>query len=212
MGPERTVRVILVSQDTSFVNYITTCLAEIKQVTLVRCGKSADEAIHIYHKVLPDVLIIDLHFSGKSACFAIYKIIRQYKNFSIIVAAESFPYFYLKKLARLGVLGYISKKSTPAEIARAIDIILQKKPYFAKDIVSSVFNAKEKEESVLFRLTKGEFEIAYMVLQKKSRGDIAQELNILPNSVTDRKRILYKKIGITNDDELLILAKNENLI
>jgi len=206
------IKIILNSQDVDYLQQLISCLRGNKDIQVLRCGKSADEAIHIYHKLMPDVLLIDLHYSGKSGFFAIHKIIKQNKNINIVVSATVLPYFYLKKLARLGVLGFITKQSKPFEVMQAIASTMQKKPYFSPEIVSSVFNSHADEKSAFCTLTKGEFEIAYMVLQNMNNFAIAQELKILPSSVSDRKRILYKKLGIVTDADLVDLACKDKLI
>jgi two-component system, NarL family, invasion response regulator UvrY len=117
----------------------------------------------------------------------------------------------VRHVARLDVDGIIPSDVDYDEFLRSINTLVFKKlKYISPSLIASLTDAPP--ESPFMRLSKKELDVALIATNGKRNVDIAAELNISPKTVNTYKSRIFKKLGITNDMQLLrLVLENKSL-
>jgi two-component system, NarL family, invasion response regulator UvrY len=115
----------------------------------------------------------------------------------------------VRHVASLDVDGIIPSNVDYDEFLTSIDTLVFKKlKYISPSLIASLTNAPG--ESPFTHLSKKELDVALIATNGKRNVDIAAELNISPKTVNTYKSRIFKKLGITNDMQLLRLVLENN--
>ena len=117
----------------------------------------------------------------------------------------------VRHVITLDVDGIIPSDVDYAEFLTAINTLVFKKlKYISPSLIASLTDATP--ESPFTSLSKKELDVALIATNGKRNVDIAAELNISPKTVNTYKSRIFKKLGITNDMQLLrLVLENRSL-
>ena len=98
-----------------------------------------------------------------------------------------------------GAEGFVLKTASEKELFYAIDIILGGETYVQQTLVAPLFTYK----TIFEGLTKQEQVVLKKIIERKSRLQIANEMNITERSVDNYLSRIYIKTGCKNHEELI---------
>jgi DNA-binding NarL/FixJ family response regulator len=120
-----------------------------------------------------------------------------------------------QKAITMGADGYIEKKAPIVELVKAITTVMEdEEMYFKKELLYNIaFGGKQNRtlHNPFDLLSKQEFAIAVLLLQSKTRKEIATELNIRENTVSMHKASILEKLKINGVLALRELARYHNI-
>ena len=153
-----------------------------------------------------DILLLDIGLPGKSGLEGIPLILEQQPAIDIIMLTTYDEEDIILKALCLGAVGYISKKTSLADIVEAIKIVNNGGSYMSPMIAREIFNhfgkglIKSKEPSIL---TPRQLDILQKLVDGKTYPVIANELGISTETVKTHIKKLYKVLHVQNKAEAI---------
>jgi DNA-binding NarL/FixJ family response regulator len=105
---------------------------------------------------------------------------------------------FFQNALRVGVKGYLLKESSEKEIIDCIKSVAQGRAYVNPSLTHYLINAQQNSEtSLLDGLTKHEVNILKLIARQKTSPEIASMLFISPKTVSNHRRNIGKKLGLS---------------
>jgi len=108
---------------------------------------------------------------------------------------------YTYAYIQIGVNAVISKKTLPVEIIKAYNAAVSSSRFVSAELYQMVLSDISNAGAIL---TKKEHIVTAMILKNKSRADIAAFLGVNQQSISNYKRKIFAKLGVTNVRDLNI--------
>ena len=148
---------------------------------------------------LPDILILDL-FLGKESGLELLREIRvKFPSIKILVYSMYAKPGILSLALEAGAHGFVEKSAPETILLCAINDILSGQTFVQQNLVSPLITYK----TMLDGLTKQEQKILKKLLERKTKAQIAEELNIVPRSVDNYLSRIFEKTGTKGHEELI---------
>ncbi len=159
-----------------------------------------------------DVVVLDVMMPKLNGIEAAKEIVEQYPKVKILIISMSNEKNYIVNLMDIGVSGYILKNKSKENLIHAIHQVYSGKPYFGLDILSAASAKREAVDQPTEPLTKREKEVLCKIGEGFTTKEIANQLNIGPNTVNTYRRNLLLKLNKPNDKHLVRYAIKNGFI
>lgn len=193
-------KILLVDDHQVILDSLSLFLKSIGNIEVVGAVNDSRKVLEFIENEAVDLIISDLHmpyFSGIDLCLKIKNSFPQIKVM-LLTMAEDAP--HIREALQAGVCGYVSKKSTKAELEVAIQKIMAGKKYYSDSIIDELAHAPDdngnnhKPEQIE-KLTSREIEILKLITMEYSTGQIADKLCISVPTVESHRSNLMKKLN-----------------
>lgn len=178
-------------------------------------GEAADghEVLEHVRKGGWDVLVLDMNMPGPSGIDLIKRIKAHKPEAKVLVLSMHGEDQFALRTLRAGASGYLTKGSAPDVIASAICRIAAGgrhiSPTLAETLAFELDPFREKAPHEL--LSEREAQVLRMLASGKSVADIAEQLCLSANTISTHKHRLMRKLGVSNNAELLRYALQAGL-
>lgn len=207
---------ILIADDHNIIRYGTSMLLQ-EYIPQARIGQCADfdSLIAILKQETIDLLICDIKMPGSNN-FKIVDVIRFYNpNIRILIFSAMKEINYAMRYLSAGANGYLQKDREEMELVLAVRTIMEKGRYISQSLsaylMNNVLSGKKAEiGNPLSLLSDRELEIANLLLQGHTLGEISDMLHIQPSTVSTYKSRLYEKLKVTQLTELMHIFSQHN--
>jgi DNA-binding NarL/FixJ family response regulator len=184
------------------------CDYEIKEVN------TAEEACSVYNEFKPDAVIMDLVMPGMGGLEGVRHIFAKDGKANILVLSMQDVPIYIERARLAGARGYITKRSVPQELNKAVAAIVKGQTYFSSDISTSsrlkVTNKDDNEK--ISCLSEREFEIFCLLAEGQSVVTISNSLHLSPKTVSNHRTKIMQKLQASSLVEITRLAIRHGLI
>ena len=182
-------------------------------IAVVAEAADGHQAYQSYVNSQPDVAVMDLTMPGLTGFEASRRILARDAQARILVFSVHETGAYLSQALRLGILGYISKRSASRVMVEAVRAVASGERYIGEELRRHLDDTGTLGDTkVIDRLTPREFEIFCHLAAGESVEDIARALNISPKTVGTHYTQLKKKLDAANVAELTLLAVRAGLV
>jgi DNA-binding NarL/FixJ family response regulator len=133
---------------------------------------------------------------------------RKYPKLSILILTNLLSKAEFAELSKIGIKNIIYKTADRDEVLSAIDAAFKGKKYYADEILDMMLEMGESK-SVLeepTQLTVSEIEIVRLIANGLTTKEIAARKNISFHTVNTHRKNIFRKMGVSNASELIILA------
>ncbi len=207
------IRILLVDDHAIVREGYRALLNRQPNLDLVAEAGSGEQAYALYREHQPDLVVLDLSLPGKGGLATLIQI-RQFdpKARVLIFSMHQNPAMATKAI-EAGARGYVTKSSEPSVLIKAVTEVMQGKIALSDDMSHAL--ALERlggEKGLLADLTTREFEILRMLVEGKSKTEIADTLHISAKTVANCHYIIKRKLNVQSDIELLRVAMQMKLI
>lgn len=148
---------------------------------------------------LPDIMILDLYLGKESGLDLLREMQANYPSVKVLIYSMYAKPGILSLALEVGAHGFVEKTAPESVLITAIKNILAGETYVQQNLVSPLFTYKTMYEG----LTRQEQNVLKKILERKSRIQIAEELNIVPRSVDNYISHLFDKTGCKGIDEII---------
>jgi DNA-binding NarL/FixJ family response regulator len=161
-----------------------------------------------YHKVHPDILLLDIELPGISGIDAIPMVRKIFPRMEVIVVTGNMDEDVIWRATISGAKGYILKPVSYAQLKEQIVRINEGytsiSPEAANLLVKKLNGISDgRKPEYLDTLTKKESEVVDYFLKGFSYKQIAMVMQISVSTVNDHQKKIYKKLNISSKYELL---------
>ena len=148
---------------------------------------------------LPDVMILDLFLGEESGLDLLRQIRSDYPTVKVLVYSMYAKPGILSLVLEAGAHGFVEKSAPEYVLITAVKNILAGETFVQQNLVSPLLTYKTMFDG----LTKQEQNIFKKILERKSKAQIAEELNIIPRSVDNYFTHIFEKTGCKNAQEVI---------
>lgn len=148
---------------------------------------------------LPDILILDLFLGEDSGLDLLRQVRGEYPSIKVLVYSMYAKPGILSLVLEAGAHGFVEKSAPESVLITAIKNILAGETFVQQNLVSPLFIYKTMFDG----LTKQEQNVFKKILERKSKAQIAEELNIISRSVDNYFTHIFEKTGCKNAQEVI---------
>lgn len=165
--------------------------------------KSIEEAVSLIkpyaEKGEQIVCLVDINLGDEDGLDLIKICSAEYPNVFCIAYTMFSGSGIINQAIDAGAKGYVSKNADISELVTAFDKVIAGGIYIEANLAQHyiIFNSLVKS------LTKRELAVFNMILQKKSTGEIADNLEISIRTAENYFSRIYDKLGVRGKDELI---------
>jgi len=204
-------RKLLLVDDHAIVRAGFRYLLECAQSYEIKEVSSAEEACEIYSEFQPDAVVMDLMMPGMGGLEGVRHLKAKDENAKILVLSMREDDAFVSRAQSAGAKGYITKRSAPDELTKAVLHILNGKKYISSDIqnIKNSTGSKLKtnsDEAKLENLSEREFEVYCLLAEGYTVVDISKKLHLSPKTVSNHRTHIMQKMQAKSIVELTRLA------
>ncbi|MCW9015185.1 MAG: response regulator transcription factor [Gammaproteobacteria bacterium] len=174
---------------------------------------TAEEACNVYNDFKPDAVIMDLIMPGMGGLEGVRHIQAKDNHAKVLVLSMRDDPVYVSRAQKAGAIGYVTKRSAPEELTKAVSDIIKGKNYVSADIsnIDSKTNIQTDEEKMNC-LSEREFEVFCLLAEGRTVVSISNDLHLSPKTVSNHRTRIMHKLHAESIVELTRLAIRNGLI
>ena len=200
------MRVIVVDDDMLVAISLKTILEADPEVTVVATGSNGEEAIRLYRKHKPDILLMDIQMAGMSGLETGEQILAEDKHARILYLTTFMDDEYIVKALSLGAKGYILKQNFDG-IIPALRAVYGGQNVFGDDIIEKLpelMQSKKRFDYATYDISEKEQEIIEEVANGYSNKEIATRLYLSEGTVRNYISTILEKLSLRDRTQLAI--------
>ena len=148
---------------------------------------------------LPQILILDLFLGEESGIDIMREVCKKFPSIKILVYSMFAKPGIVSIALECGAKGFVSKSAPEPELLTAIKTVLGGENYVQQNLVPPLFTYR----TMLDSFTKQEQKVFKLLLERKSKIQIASELSIANRSLENYLSRIYSKTGCNGHEELI---------
>ncbi len=200
------MNVVIVDDDQLVALSLKTILESDARVTVVGTGTDGTDAVLLYQKERPDVLLMDIQMKPVSGLEAAEEILQIDPQAKILFLTTFSDDAYIIKALDLGAKGYILKQDFEG-ILPALLAVQQGQSVFGGEIVSKLpvlMQPKNEFDYSQYDIGEKEQEIIALVGTGKSNREIAEELFLSEGTVRNYISTILEKFSLRDRTQLAV--------
>jgi DNA-binding NarL/FixJ family response regulator len=202
---------ILIAEDQRIVREgLIALLEDESEVAIVGEASGGAEAVELFARLQPDVVLMDLQMPGVDGPEATRRIRERSPDARILVLTTYATDEFIFKALRAGARGYLLKDASADELLEAIHAVHQGRTLLAPEVAERLVAGVSA--STPEPLTARELEVLTLLGQGRSNGEIADTLTIAPRTVKVHVQNILGKLGASNRTEAVSIAVRQKLI
>jgi len=187
---------LLLADDHEIVRQGLRALLEHKGFEVAGEAANGYEAIRLARELHPDIAILDLAMPLINGVGAARRILRELPGTKIILLTMHTEEPYVLDALQAGVAGYVVKSDAAADLAAAIEGVLQGATYLSSKISRAIVESSaEKKGLPLGPLSPREREVLQLITEGKTTKEIASLLEISVKTAEAHRTKIMTKIG-----------------
>jgi DNA-binding NarL/FixJ family response regulator len=204
------IRVLIVEDQRIVREGLIALLEDEPEVEIVGEATNGREAIALFERLRPDVVLMDLQMPVLDGPEATRQIRERTPDARILVLTTYATDEFIFKALRAGAQGYLLKDASGDELMAAIRAVHQGQTLLAPVVAARLvvgMSAGGPEP-----LTPRELEVLQLLGQGRSNNEIAMALGIAPRTTKVHVQNILAKLGATNRTEAVSIAVRQQLI
>lgn len=200
------MRIIIVDDDVFVSGALKTILEADKDITVAGIGTDGRDAVELYRKEKPDVLLMDIRMERMSGLEAAREILMEDKEAKILLLTTFSDDEYIVKALKYGVKGYLLKQDYNS-ILPALLAVHTGQSVFGTEITKKLpLLLKEKKDFdyKAYDLSSKEYEVITLVAEGLSNKEIASEMFLSEGTVRNYISDVLDKLGLRDRTQLAV--------
>jgi len=207
---------VLLADDHSIVRAgLCRIVEESGDMTVVAEAADGKAAILQAHKATPDVAVIDISMPEFDGLEVTARLLDEIPDLPVIILTMHEEEQYVVRAIEAGARGYITKKSAPEKLVKAIRKVLAGQRYLSPEATESLalrVARGAKGQSPLDSLSNRELQVLKQLALGNTNREIAAAYNISIKTVDTYRLRLLKKLNLRNNADISRFAIQNHLI
>ncbi|MFT6390425.1 MAG: DNA-binding NarL/FixJ family response regulator [Cellvibrionaceae bacterium] len=205
-----TVKILIVDDHDLMRMGLSRILDDVDGFSVVGEASSGEEALSMCRALSPDLILMDVKMPGIGGVEATRRLLAVNENAKVMAVTSCEDDLYPTRLLQAGASAYISKRTQPDEVIKAIKMVMSGRSYVSHDIAQQLAlkntGKPTDAESPFEQLSERELQIAMMIVRGEKPVAIAEKLNISSKTINSYRYRVFEKFDINSDVELVHLA------
>lgn len=194
------MRIVIVDDDPLVVSALSTIVGN-SNYDVTATGTSGFDAVELYKKHQPDLLMTDIRMREKSGLEASKDILTDFPEAKILLITTFRDDEYIHEALNIGCKGYLLKDNL-AGIIPAIEAVLSGNMVFDSNIVKSMSATSSHKD--LTELSTRERDIIELVAEGQNNKEIAEHLYLSEGTVRNYISQMLTKLDLRDRTQLAV--------
>ena len=201
------LRLILADDHALVREGLSLILDTVPDMTIVAHASTGEEAIDLFLKHEPDLLLLDIHMPGEGGLNAVKRILKNRPRARILIltAYDTEEEIYRSMLAGAG--GYILKDTPPDELISAIRTVASGQRFMSRSAGAKLAGRIGAPE-----LTNRELVILQCVASGRANKEIADQLGVSEGTVKSHVNKIMRKLGAVSRTDAALVGLRKGLV
>lgn len=176
------------------------------------------ETVKAVAKGAPDILLLDISMPGLHGSKVAEEALKLQPRLAIVVLTMHEDEYYLQELFKIGVRGFVLKKSSGRELIQAIRAVARGESYVDPSLGGSVISSyvggrsQGKKAGRLDLLTRREQDVCRLLAYGHTNAEIAERLSISSRTVETHRSNIMGKLELGTRADLVRFAIENGLM
>ncbi|MBP9213679.1 MAG: response regulator transcription factor [Chitinophagaceae bacterium] len=172
------------------------------------------------HKVLPDIILMDIRMKPIDGCAATYFLKKQYSSIKIIAVTGFIEKEIIRQAIICGVDAYVFKPQREIFLLEAIEHVMQEQFYLdvrlTQEIDAIILSNYFKIKSIFWKKSEGvltarESIFVALVSTELAYKEVAELMNVEEKTIQTMFARVSEKLGLKNQKELVLYCLQNGL-
>jgi DNA-binding NarL/FixJ family response regulator len=200
------MRILIIDDDNLVLASLKTILEAEPEIEVVGSGNSGQQAIELYQRIKPDVLLMDIRMDEMTGIEAAEEILAADKEAKILFLTTFSDDAYIAKAFQIGAKGYILKQNFDS-IAPSVKAVCMGQRVFGDEIITKLPGLEGNRIKLgisKFNITEKEMEIIVQVANGLSNKEIAKALFLSEGTVRNYISVILEKLNLRDRTQLAV--------
>ena len=198
---------LIIIDDDPFVTGALKILLEANpNITVLASGSNGKEAVSLYRRHRPDILLMDIRMEEMDGLTASEQILQEYPDAKILLLTTFSDDEYIIKALLLGAKGYLLKQDY-ATIVPALEAVASGQTVFGNEIISRIPSLMQQKESFDYHsldINDRELEIIRLIAEGLSNKEIASALFLSEGPVRNYLSSILDKLHLRDRTQVAV--------
>lgn len=200
------MNIIIVDDDCLVSGALKTILEVNEDIQVTAVGADGREAIELYRKYRPDVLLMDIRMKEMNGLDAAGEILKEFPDAKILLLTTFSDDEYIIKALRLGAKGYLLKQDY-ASILPALRAVDSGQIVFGHEIVRKLPDLIQKNTPLdysEYEINDREYEIIQWIAEGLSNKEIAAKMFLSEGTVRNYLSSILDKLSLRDRTQIAV--------
>lgn len=200
------MNIIIVDDDFLVSSSLKTILETDLAIHVTEIGQDGREAITLYRKHQPDLLLMDIRMKNMDGLEAAETILAEFPDARILLLTTFSDDEYIVRALKLGAKGYLLKQDY-ASLLPAIKAVHMGQTVFGHEITSKLPHLLHQAKAFDYAshgISKREFELVQLVAEGLSNKEIAEQLFLSEGTVRNYLSVILDKLDLRDRTQLAV--------
>jgi DNA-binding NarL/FixJ family response regulator len=199
------MKVLIVDDHALIREGVRRLLASTPDTVVLETG-SGREALTVYRKERPDLVLLDLNLTNSSGLELLRRLLLDDKTVRVIVLSVHTEPIIVARALKAGARGYVSKTAATDELLTALRQVARGERYIEREIAAQLALTQYAADDPLQELTSREVDILRLLGEGKSLVAIAAFLGVASKTIANSCSVIKAKLGLERTADLVRLA------
>jgi NarL family two-component system response regulator LiaR len=212
MADTKPIRVMLVDDHTVVRSGLGAVVMACDDMELVGEAGDGEEALRIFERAKPDVVLMDLMMPKMDGVAATQAILKSWPQTRVIALTSFKEKEYVEGALKAGATGYLLKNVTADELLGAIRRAVSGQPSLSPEAAQVLIRKVNEPAQPAFDITDREREILALLVEGLANADIAERLFVSQSTVKFHVSNILSKLAVATRTEAVAFAIKHNLV
>lgn len=200
------MKVLIVDDDRLVSAALKTILEADEEIEVVGVGNNGIEALALYDRLNPDVLLMDIRMDLMTGIEAAEQLLKKDKEAKILFLTTFLDDEYIVAALKIGAKGYILKQNFEV-IVSAVKTVFTGQRVYGDEIIDKIpglIRERSKPDLQRFSLNEKELDIIVEIANGLSNKEIAEALFLSEGTVRNYMSVILEKLQLRDRTQLAI--------
>lgn len=201
------MRVLLIDDDKLVCSSLKIILSADPDITIVGTGNSGKEALELYDKLKPEILLMDIRMELMTGLEAGELILAKNPEARILYLTTFLDDDYIIKALHIGAKGYMLKQNYES-ILPALKAVYAGQNVYGSEIITKlpklIGKAHEQKNLESIGITEKEYDIIKKIADGLSNKEIAEQLYLSEGTVRNNISTILEKLELRDRTQLAV--------
>ena len=205
------MNIIVIDDDKLVAISLKTILEASGMISVIDIGNSGSDAIRLYEKNQPDIMLMDIRMNGMNGIEAGEIILKKYPDARLLYLTTFSDDEYIIKALNMGAKGYILKQDFEG-IAPALEAVMRGQSVFGDQVMNRLPELMKQGEPYDFAahgISEKDREIIELVARGLNNKEISSKLFLSEGTVRNYISTLLEKLALRDRTQLAVYYYTE---
>ncbi len=205
------MNIIVIDDDKLVAISLKTILEASGMISVIDIGNSGSDAIRLYEKNQPDIMLMDIRMNGMNGIEAGEVILKKYPDARLLYLTTFSDDEYIIKALNMGAKGYILKQDFEG-IAPALEAVMRGQSVFGDQVMNRLPELMKQGEPYDFAahgISEKERKIIELVARGLNNKEISSKLFLSEGTVRNYISTLLEKLALRDRTQLAVYYYTE---